>query len=226
VLTRPADSAVWLKTPGAAKLSHLRWEDVVGKSANDSLATSHSLTGIRTFDARWARGGYSFDDNAMRALARSPVRLTVVALELKESFNLGNEAIDALVATEWPCLQYLSLVGTYVNDEGVKALAAWPGLARIIYLHVGDSHDQDPLTVANLEYLNIEGHNFYAPGDTIESAQAKQIIALSKLGALKKLEFCNFYDNLWDSETSELNAERAALVPTWRGTTWEDFGQN
>jgi predicted DNA-binding WGR domain protein len=136
------------------------------------------------------------------------------------------------------CLQYLSLVGTYVNDEGVKALAAWSGLARIIYLHVGHGHDNDPLTVAsihaiadspyaaNLECQHIEGHNFYAPGDTLESAQAKQIIALSKLGALKKLEFCNFYDNLWDSETSELNAERAALVPTWRGTTWEDFGQN
>jgi hypothetical protein len=129
-------------------------------------------------------------------------------------------------------------VGTHVNDVGVRALAAWPGLARIIYLHVGDGHDKDPLTeasihaiadspyAANLEYLHIEGPNFYARGDTLESAQEKRIIALSKLGALKKLEFCNFYNDLWDSGRCELNAERAALVPTWRGGTWEDFGQN
>jgi hypothetical protein len=79
---------------------------------------------------------------------------------------------------------------------------------------------------AHLEYLHIEGPGFYGREDTVESALEKQIIALSRLGALKKLEFCNYYRDLWDSEPFELNAERAALVPTWRGGTWEDFGQN
>jgi hypothetical protein len=70
------------------------------------------------------------------------------------------------VAAEWPQLRYLSLDDNELTDAGLKALARWPGLARLVFLEVSPPHGKQfsPAAfrafgnspyVANLEYLSI-----------------------------------------------------------------------
>jgi uncharacterized protein (TIGR02996 family) len=251
-LTRSTEPQRWLNAPGAAKISYLRWNDVVGEAALGALASSLHLTGVRTFDGRWAVGWspdyptlaheeaarnectaktlaegkpfevYRMETAAARALASSSLRTNVEALDLSMAFGFSDEALRALIAVEWPRLQYLSLLQSAVTTEGIRALAAWPGLARLAFLEFGSDGDQfdaaeaiaaiaDSPYAANIEYLNC--HN---PGET------KARALLPRLAALPKLRFCSLHQHLFvhdEDEGMQFNEQLAALVPGWLGGT-------
>jgi uncharacterized protein (TIGR02996 family) len=251
-LTRSTEPQRWLNAPGAAKISYLRWNDVVGEAALAALASSPHLTGIRTFDGRWAAGWspdyptlaheeaarnkwtaktlaegkpfevYRMETAAARALASSSLRTTVEALDLSMAFGFSDDALRALIAVDWPRLQYLSLLQAAVTTEGIRALAAWPGLARLAFLEFGGDNDQfdaaraiaaiaDSPYAANIEYLNC-----YTPGET------KARALLRRLAALPKLRFCSLYQHLFvhdEDEGMQFDQQLAALVPGWLGGT-------
>jgi hypothetical protein len=159
---------------------------------------------------------------AAQALASSSLRTTVEALDLSMAFGFSDDALRALIAAEWPRLQYLSLLQAAVTTEGIRALAAWPGLARLTFLEFGSDGDQfdaaqaitaiaDSPYAANIEYLDCSN-----PGET--NARA----LLPRLATLPKLRFCSLYRHLFGSDEDEgrqFDEQLAALVPGWLGGT-------
>jgi hypothetical protein len=198
-LAQNSRATEWLMTPGAAKLTHLRWVDVTGEGALEALATSPNLTGIRTFDAHWSHGAArdypilaqrqgnwamvsTFGDDGVQALIRSRVRETVVSLNLGNA-DLTDAGVRTLVVAEWPALRYLSLHPNRLTDASLDTLARWPGLAGLIVLEVSpDGTDRryefSPAAIrafgqspyaANLQFLRI---TWSGPHDHPEFAQA------------------------------------------------------
>jgi uncharacterized protein (TIGR02996 family) len=80
----------------------------------------------------------SLSAQAMAALASAPTLIKLVAIDLAGN-KIGDEGAAAIAASKYSQLTCIDLGTNGITAKGVKALLAWPGLAKLAHLDLGDN---------------------------------------------------------------------------------------
>jgi hypothetical protein len=83
-------------------------------------------------------GTTSMGDAAFRLLVAAPSCAPLVALKVN-GCSLSNKAVTALVESTLSRLVTLDLSSNKLTDDALVALAAWPGLAHVTHLRIGNN---------------------------------------------------------------------------------------
>jgi uncharacterized protein (TIGR02996 family) len=144
-ITDPAAAAALLAGPCFPRLVGLSLRDNrFGDLDAKMLAASGRGPTLRFLSLRHC----SLTAAAARSVATAPALAHLCCVDLAGG-ALGDDGAAAIAEAAWDRLSYLHLAQNGIGPDGVKALAAWPGMARLEYLNLNDN----PIGLAGAEAL-------------------------------------------------------------------------
>ncbi|HLL25502.1 MAG TPA: TIGR02996 domain-containing protein [Kofleriaceae bacterium] len=118
------------------------------------LARAPGLFDAAVAFTRLDLGTTSLGDDGFRALVAAPSTRHLLHLRVN-GCSLSDRALDALVASPLDRLVTLDLSSNKLTDAGLRTLAAWPGLAHVTHLRLGNNRK---LTAAGIRTLRESPH--------------------------------------------------------------------